>query len=520
MLRWLTLPFVVGCTLLVVNSARGDERASAAQLAARIDALLEQHWQTEGIQLAPRADDAEFLRRAYLDLNGRIPRVSEVREFLSNDAPVKRAQVVEQLLDSPRFAVHFANVWRAELLPETMADRGAGVFRVGFEAWLQDRARAGVAYDALVRELLTAPIAQDGQGAEPVLRDPVRPNPLAFYAVKDAKPENLAAAVTRTFLGLRMECAQCHDHPFAAWSQDQFWQQAAFFASVQRQGAGMFAPLVETVAVRHVTPPEKDVAQAATFLVGDEPDWSREPSPRAMLAAWITARDNPYFARAGANRIWAQFFGRGIVEPVDDFRDDNPPIHPKLLEELAQAFAASGFDIRYLMRAICLTDAYQRSSVRTDASQDRTALPARMPLKSLTGEQFFDSIALATGYRDQQDKGAARRLLQTRFARGAAAVDPETSVQQALTLLNGSFTDWAANIDECPTLVAIDSTPGLTLDEQIDGLYLAVLGRLPAPTERAKIATVFDASPEEDRRLLLADVFWALLASAEFRMNH
>src|SRR5262249_14108273 len=161
-----------------------------------------------------------------------IPRPADVHAFLADKSADKRRQLIDRLLEDPRFAVHFANVWRAELLPETASNRETALFRAGFENWLKQRLRAGAGYDRLVRELLTTPIAAEGRDTEPVLRDPERPNSLAFFAAKEARPENLAAAVTRAFLGIRLECAQCHDHPFAKWKQEQFWSQAAFFAGI------------------------------------------------------------------------------------------------------------------------------------------------------------------------------------------------------------------------------------------------------------------------------------------------
>src|SRR5262249_53522391 len=159
------------------------------------------------------------------DLTGRIPPVSDVRAFLADKSPDKRARLIAALLDDPRHAVHFANVWRALLLPETAASAQARTFQPGFEAWLRHSFRANVAYDKVVRELLTVPIAADGKTAEVVFRDFEKPNALAFFAVKEARPENLAAATTRLFLGVQLECAQCHDHPFASWSRKQFWNQ-------------------------------------------------------------------------------------------------------------------------------------------------------------------------------------------------------------------------------------------------------------------------------------------------------
>jgi hypothetical protein len=491
-----------------------------SELATRIDERLEARWSTDKVQAAPPAADAEFLRRAYLDITGRIPRPADVHTFLDDQSAEKRRKLIDRLLDDPRFAVHFANVWRAEWLPETASGGEAAMFQAGFENWLKQRLRAGVSYDQLVRELLTTPIATEGRDPEPVLRDPERPNPLAFFAAKEARPENLAAAVTRSFLGIRLECAQCHDHPFAGWKQEQFWSQAAFFAGIRRQGNGVFAPLTEARQRRELTPPNGRKPRPAEFLDRGTPQWQDDRGPRAVLADWVTSPDNPYFARAAVNRMWGHFFGTGLVDPVDDFRDDNPPSDPELLNDLARAFVASGYDLPYLIRGICLSRAYQRTSARTHASQDETRLPARMGVKALTGEQFFDSLALATGYRDDQDKGAARRQFLTRFSLAGAVSEPETSVQQALTLLNGRFVAWATDPNACPTLAAVTETPGMSLAQRIEALYLATVTRPPSAQELERLGRhVRKAAPDSEAERL-ADIFWMLLNTAEFRLNH
>ncbi|HEY7326891.1 MAG TPA: DUF1549 and DUF1553 domain-containing protein [Gemmataceae bacterium] len=492
----------------------------ANELAAQIDRRLENHWKAEKIQPVPRADDAEFLRRVYLDITGRIPRPADVHDFLSDNSADKRLRLIDQLLESPRFAVHFANVWRAELLPEIASNREAAAFQRGFESWLRERFRAGVGYDQLVRELLTVPIAAEGQDAEPVLRDPERPNPLAFFAVKAARPENLAAAVSRSLLGIRLECAQCHNHPFAQWKREQFWSQAAFFAGLRRQGDGLFAPLTEIVNQHEITASGSSKLLQAAFLDSNTPKWQKNRTSRAVLADWITSRDNPYFARATVNRMWGYFFGTGLVDPVDDFRDDNPPSDGALLDDLARSFVESGFDLPFLIRGICLSRAYQRTSARTDASQENARLPARMAVKSLTAEQFFDSLTLATGYREDQDKGAARRQFLTRFTLTGSTSEPETSVQQALTLLNGRFVSWATDPEKCPTLIAATQTPGMSLAQRIETLYLTTISRKPKAEELDPLERYVLQAKSNREAERLADVFWTLLNSAEFRMNH
>jgi hypothetical protein len=513
--RLLALPALL---LLPIGEARSASppQPSPTALAARIDRRLEARWQAEGIRPAPPADDAEFLRRAQLDITGRIPCPADVHELLADKSADKRAKLIDELLESPRFAVHFANVWRADLLPETASDPQAALFKAGFQNWLIKHFRAGTRYDRMVRELLTVPIAA-GKDGEPVLRDPQRPNPLAFFAAKGARPENLASAVGRSFLGIRLECAQCHDHPFAKWTQEQFWGQSAFFAGITKRG-GLFAPLHETVERRELTRPGKDTPTRAEFLDGGRPKFSAGQSLRVALANWVTSPDNPYFARATVNKVWAHFFGVGLVDPVDDFREDNKPSDAALLDDLARAFVASGFDLSFLIRGICRSQAYQRTSALTHPSQNRTRLPARMAVKALTGEQFFDSLAVATGYRDEQDKGAARRQFLTRFALTGASGEPETSVSQALTLLNGRFVAWASDPRRCPTLIAVTQTPRMTTAARIESLYLATLSRKPTAKERERLERFVRKGGGEAERL--ADVFWVLLNTAEFRLNH
>jgi len=517
------LPFDALAAPMAILMLAGFARAQTpdpAVLAERIDRRLEKIFASEKVQSAPQSDDAEFLRRVYLDLAGRIPRPADVHAFLADTTPDKRRRLIDQLLAEPRFAVHFANLWRADLLPETANVPGAALFQSGFEAWLRARFRAGVGYDKMVRELLTIPLPAQEQNAEPVLRDPERANPLAFLAVKESKPENLAAAVTRSFLGIQLECAQCHNHPFAEWKQEQFWGQAAFFAGLQRSGNGIFAPLSENTEVRQVALPNGNKMQQAEFLSGPRADWQGKNSPRQMLADWITSAENPYFARATANRLWGHFFGFGLVDPVDDFRDDNPPSDAELLDDLTASLVAARFNMPYLIRAICQTRAYQRTSARTHPSQDETRLPARMAVKAMTGEQLFDSLTLASGYRDEQDKGAARRQFLTRFQLAGRRGEPETSVPQALTLLNGSFVAWATDPERCPTLIAAAQTPGLTTAQRIEMLYLATLSRPPRAEELTRLDNFARQAADRPEAEMLADVFWMLLNSAEFRLNH
>jgi hypothetical protein len=514
--------------LMALPIARA-ESPDPAELARRIDAWLAKAHQAKQLEVAPRADDYEFLRRVSLDLTGRIAKVSDVRTFAADQSPSKRARLVASLLESPRHASHFATTWRSWLTPEIAARGPAGVFKAGFEAWLYQQFRRNRRYDALVYDLLTTPIASDPQAAEVVFRDFQRPNALAFFAVKDAAPENLAGVTARMFLGVQLECAQCHNHPFARWTREQFWNQAAFFAGIERQGSGIFQPLVEVTERRTVQRPDATKKTPALFLDGQAPTFKTGASSRQALAEWITGADNPFFARATVNRVWAQLFGIGIVDPVDNFHDDNRASHPELLDELANAFTVAKFDLNYLITAICLTEAYQRTSARTHASQDEPRLFARMQVKALTGEQCFDSLAMAIGYREPSPDGTGKRsngigpsprtAFLAQFALRGPAGEPEFSVQQALTLMHGRFVTEATMVQQGGTLTAVVETPYLQAQDRIEILYLATLGRPPSKREAEKASAYITrgTAPQSER---LADVLWALLNSAEFRLNH
>src|SRR5262245_41039547 len=344
-------------------------------LAARIDKHLAAGWIAAKVEPAPLADDAEFLRRIYLDLAGRIPSVTEARDFLKDAAPDKRERLVERVLGGPRYVTHAANTWRARLLPETSASQQARFLAPGFETWLREKLSQNAGYDAMVRELLTAPIESNRNR---FAFNPGRAsNPLAYYVAKESRPENVAAAAARVFLGIRLECAQCHDHPFAEWKRDQFWSLAAFFSGIGSQGQGgdFTGALQEVADKRELMIPGTERVVQAKFPDGSEPVWKSQASSRQTLADWITTSQNPYFARATVNRTWHQLFGQGLVEPVDDMvGSESTASHPELLSELSAAFAAQGFDLKFLIRAITSTRAYQLSSAGARLGQDNPQL--------------------------------------------------------------------------------------------------------------------------------------------------
>jgi hypothetical protein len=503
-----------------------DSAHDAQALATRIDQLIAERWSSRGIVPAPPADDSEFLRRVSLDLGGKIPRVWEVREFLNHPRPDKRERLVARLLDGPDYARHFTDFWRALFVPDSGEEQSRFLLP-RFEAWLRQRLQDNIGYDRLVRDLLILPLATPRNQNVFFRINQGQPTPLAFYAANELKPENLGASTSRLFLGVKLECAQCHDHPFAKWSRKQFWQYAAFFSGLKAQ-SGIYGPVEDKADRREIQITGTNKTVQARMLDGTQPAWKPGVSARVTLAEWITNPDNPFFARAAVNRIWAQFFGIGLIEPVDEPSDQNPASHPELLDELAHQFAAHQFDLKFLIRAITTSRTYQSSSVGASSSPEERRLFSRMSVKGLSPEQLFDSLAQATGYRDfgrGNQPGffgvvepSPRREFLTRFASQDKRTQPQTSILQALLLMNGKFVADATSVDKSELLAAVIDAPFLgEPTERIETCYLATLSRKPRPDELARLLQYMQ---RKETKAALADVYWSLLNSSEFMLNH
>ena len=503
-------------------------------LAERLDRILDQHHRSNSVKSATPVDDARFLRRASLDIIGRIPTTDEVRGFLADKSLDKRRTLVKKLLKSTGYVDNSVNFWRALLLPEASTNIDMRFLQPGFETWLRETFRDNKPYDKFAYELVAAPMGNNQEK----LNSPndARANPLAFYTAKEGKPENLAASISRTFLGVQIECAQCHDHPFAEWSREHFWRMAAFFGGIERKGDGhAFDPMMrEVVDRRELTIPNTERVVQAAFLDDTEPEWKFRTSARVSLAEWMTASNNKWFARALVNRLWAHYLGYGVVEPVDDFNKKNEPSVPALLDELTKAFVEAKFDLHFLITALTATQAYQRESAVSDPSQLDPRAIGRMPVKGLTGEQLYDSLVVATGYQEPKRKkgndntedveianpSPTRALFLDKFALNGRKVDPQTSILQALSLMNGRFVADASSLQGGRALRAVASDPKLSTTERIESLYLATLSRQPTPEELRRVSAYIEAGGKDKLKQSLADLMWVLLNCAEFRLNH
>ncbi len=485
------------------------------RLTARIDALLDARWADAHSRPSARADDAEFLRRASLDLVGTIPTPAEARNFLDDPGPDKRLALVDRLLESPAFAARSALLWKQLLLPE--ADDQGQVASGGLDAWLRKKVAEDAGYDRIVREVLATKLGGDVNDMAVAASEP---SPAAFFAARAGKPEELAGDAARTFLGIRVECAQCHDHPFAKWKREEFWGFAAFFAGVPRQADDVAARRNGRTDpdLRELTIPGTTKVVKATHLDHSSPVWRPRVGTRDVLADWVTAPDNPYFARAEVNRTWARLFGQGLIDPVDDLDASGDPALVAILDEIARDFRDHGYNRKYLLRALMATRAYNLSSA-ADPGQSASPAPfSRMPVRGLSPDQFVDSLAQATGV-DLADSRA--RFVELFAERDVPLIESQTTILQALTLMNGKFIDGATKAETGDVIGAIAGAPYLDTAGRVELAFLAALTRRPTTDERDRAVRFIDRKATEDGRArALSDLFWALLNGPEFRTNH
>lgn len=510
------LSVLADARFVTAEESNSNRRLSPVEMAEWIDGRFEESWNRQTLTPASATTDAEFVRRVFLDLIGRIPSVAECRQFIDDTRPDKRKALVEELLQRGAFAAHLANTWRDLLLPGDLPQE-ARAQAPALETWLKLRFSANMPYDQLATELLTAPLEQSNPAN-------VRtPSPVAFYQAAEFKPEQLAANVSKVFLGVQVQCAQCHDHPFAAWKQPQFWSFAAFFKNIDRSRSAEMMQNASSDDTDEILIPGKDVLVPVAFLDGSRPNPSTRKDKRSEVALWITSAANPLFAKAVVNRVWANFFGRGFVQPIDDLDPANTPVFEEVFEELCTQFRLHHCDLKYLVKTITATRGYQLSSRGTAADESLTSQFARMPLRRLTSDQIYASLVQATGYREPASNRTngvatgARDDFQSKFA--DATVSPteiETTILQALSLMNGRFVSDAIDVENSEFLSSVADAPFLDHNSRLETLFLATVGRAPDSEE----LEMFKGSDPSQQKTMLTEAFWTLLNSAEFLLNH
>lgn len=491
---------------------------------SEIDDAIRAEWTKAGVTAAPTVDDAGFLRRAWLDLAGRVPPPEEVTSFLADTAPDKRARAVDRLLASPAYADHMTNYFDRLLLGRDA--RPGVVDRVAFRKWLHDRFAENTPYDQLVFQLVAAkglnsvggnPFKHDPDAGAAPPEDEDKVNGAVNWYVRysDSLPD-LSGTTSRLFLGVQIQCAQCHDHKTEKWKMGDFRSfEQCFTKTRARQldkGKVMGVRRFEVEDVKTRFKPNKrmdapDLGDAPPRAI-DGTDFSSAADPREALARWITSKQNPWFAREIANRMWAQMLGRGFFEPVDDSRESNPPIMPELLQKIADDFVASGFDLKHLVRLIANTEVYQRAASPGTAGTDTDEkLWAHFQIQRLGPDELLDSLAAATGFDTLLEKSAGENIEVVRFGmRRQFAflfdVDEESdhhdefdgTITQALMLMNGGILNRAVGAFPKGTALAqVLATRAGGDEAKVRSLYLRSVSREPTADETKTWVEYVDA---------------------------
>jgi hypothetical protein len=578
----LALCAVVGCSATTsepTHTASPAVLASTRASASWLDRSMQDAWTKAGKTPSPEVDDATYLRRVSLDLLGRVPTANEVRAALTDVRPDRRARWVDDLLHRPEHAKFMARKWERILMgPEVkdrIADRGA------MRRWLEAEFAKNAPWDRMVHDIVDA----EGQSSVGGARGPAAyaddpdkarqekdegVNGATNFTLRFGKsPGDLAGATSRIFLGVQIQCAQCHDHKTEKWKQTDFRELAATFTHVKARPVDRAKGEIPVFDVESSDKPNKRVVQMT-----DEAILSAHPralddtdlagaDPRGALAAWMTSRDNPWFSREMVNRVWADLLGGGFVQPIDDFRPSNPAVLPEVLDALAEDFEASGYDLDHLYATICASEAYARSSPGGDESP-RDALFAHQALRPLDSDQLLDSIFTATeadkliDEKAPQRAGIIKSIVRRRMGfvfdadSEANGEEREATLQQALFALNGALPIAATSVKDGGFLAnLLERADDAALVEE---LYLRTLGRRPTKEEIDRARTFLgeergvdpkarkkkpkaannkavkrgSADPpaivqeavrsdaESDRDRGAEDLFWALINSSEF----
>lgn len=518
--------FAVGQVTIPLSGKVPSEVYTALPQNNFIDGLVWDKLQKLGIVPSNPAGDEKYLRRVFLDIIGRLPTADEARAFLSDTSPDKRATLVDQLLERPEYADHWANKWADLLRPNPYRVGIKAVFNL--DAWIRNAFRRNLPYDEFVRQIVTA------RGST------WQPSPATIFRDR-REPEEIATVVSQLFLGIRLECAKCHHHPSEAWGQEDFYGFAAYFSQIGRKGKGLSPPISGSEEVVFTAKTAKPVRHPLTGeelppkpLFGTAPASSHPAEdPRVALAKWMTSPDNPYFAQVIVNRVWADLLGRGLVDPVDDLRATNPPTNPPLLDAIANDFRTNGYDLKHLIRTITTSSVYALSSAPNERNIADNRNYSRHYRQRLRAESLLDAISDVTGVPETfaaTPTGTRATAIWTHrtgslfldtFGRPDPNQDPpceripDTSVVQALHLMNSQ--DIHAKVTADTGFAARLSESTHAPQQIAEELYLATYSRFPT-AEEVKLVTdiLVDAQDPKDRRVAIEDLLWALINTPEF----
>ncbi|UUO08855.1 DUF1549 domain-containing protein [Blastopirellula sp. J2-11] len=501
-----------------------------------VDELVFANLTEIGIPPSPVCDDATFLRRISLDLAGRLPTAEEAKEFLASTEPNKRDQLIDQLLRSPGYADFFANKWTS-LLKNRRDDASDITSNFAFHAWIRDSLLENLPYDQMVRQLLAA--------TGTVVANP----PVAWYK-RVKEPKEQLEDVAQLFLGVRLQCAQCHHHPFERWSQDDYYSLSAFFSQIGRKPSDTRGEdlIFHKRGIATATNVKTGVALKPAALGDDIGAIPADRDPRLRLADWLAKPDNPFFAKALVNRYWKHFFKRGLIEPEDDIRDTNPPSNPELLAALEAHFIESGYDLKALVRVITQSKAYQLSALPNEYNLVDEQNYSRYYPRRMQAEVMLDAVndltasptnfanlppgTRAVGLPDNSYNNSSLFLRVFGRPDNSSVCECErvqsSSLAQSLHLINSAEikTKLSAAQGRAATLVSADVPP----EEKIREIYLVAFSREPDPNEMEialdylqQIPNDADGKPlgaDQAARQNFQDLIWAIMNSKEFLFNH
>lgn len=487
-----------------------------------IDRLCAEKWKKLGLAPSPPADDATYLRRVTIDLCGRLPAPDEIRVYLADATTDKRARLVDRLLASPDHPAFFAMRWGTILRNSQLAGSDRAAY--AFHNWIKDMLARNRPYDEFVRGIVAA--AGEWQDAPAINW---------YWQMRDDQLHQVTADTAQVFLGIRLQCARCHHHPYERWGQEDYYGLAGFFTRLGRKSFGEPPPYY--AAPRVTTGEQNPLTKKSPepkYLDGEYAKFSSEQDPRHALVDWMVRPENPFFARVLVNRLWGHFFGRGLVDQVDDMRETNPPSNPELLDALAKDFVDHQFDVRHIIRQLALSRVYALSSAPTEQNRSDTQNFARFYSRRLIAEVLHDAVAQATGTKSQFNgmasdaraidlphEGFGSYFLET-FDRPKRVTGCEcersagATLAQVLLLSNSEEIE--NKLSSGDGRVARVVKDKLADAEAIEELYLAALSRPPTRDELGK--TLAYVAGGADRQQALEDVLWSLLNAREFLFNH